>query len=82
MKVLAHLSQVLDGHLARGIPSGYFGCVVMYACSDGELTSTVNVNVAGTQTEDLIKADIRAAVANDVNAKRGTSLTADDVRLI
>ena len=55
--------------------------MIEYSCGDRLYSSSVLVIADLTRTEAEIRDDIRTAVSNEVNAQRGLSTTAADVRL-
>jgi len=79
MKVLAWIIERDRPGDAQGNGVRFF---VQYVCGDGTMSSCLSMDADLASSEDQIKAAIRSAVATDTNAKKGSSITADDVRLV
>jgi hypothetical protein len=78
MKVLAF---ILDCNVDPADPTGTCRFNVSYTVSTGTLSSSISALITISDTEAAITADIKQAVADEVNTQLGTSILKGAVRL-
>lgn len=78
MKVVA---KVMGVERPDGLTGDTVRFILSYLCSDGTLSSSLNVDVDASQVEANVNVDLKTAVKDDVNTRLGTSLNVADVRL-
>jgi len=78
MKVLAF---ILDLFIDSADPVGTARFNVNYVTSDGQLSSSTVAIVTISNTEAVIKSDIKEQVATAVNQQLGTSINKTSVRI-